>query len=188
MRAEGLGSSMVHQMAAGAVPLSHPRFDAHIQRDISQHPCAPMGGISANHLPLPHSNTYSQGDHQSESQLRYSLPPSIGPSTHSPFASQKATDPLYLQYAEEHPDSNSVRPLRQHYPMGPANTQPDEQYPRSGSSGSSVESGNGRWPAMYAMHPEDQRQASQPRSQQHLSTTSLGSDVRTGLYHVAATM
>lgn len=178
----------MHQMAAGAVPLSHPRFDAHIQRDISQHPCAPMGGISANHLPLPHSNTYSQGDHQSESQLRYSLPPSIGPSTHSPFAPQKATDPLYLQYAEEHSDSNSVRPLRQHYPMGPANTQPDEQYPRSGSSGSSVESGNGRWPAMYAMHPEDQRQASQPRSQQHLSTTPLGSDVRTGLYHVAATM
>jgi len=188
MRAEGLGTSMAHQMAAGAVPLSNPRFDAHFQRDIQQSPCAPMGGISANYLPLPHSNGYSQGNHQNESQYRYSLPASMGPSTLPPFVSQKAADPLYnLHYPDEHSNANSTQLPRQSYSMDPASGQSDEPHERSASSGSSVDSG--RWPAIYAMHPDDQRQASQPR---HVSNqphcTPLGSDVRTNLFHVAATM
>lgn len=120
LRAEGLGTSMAHQMAAGAASLSDPRFDAHLQRGIQQSPCAPMGGVSTNDLPLPHSNGYSQGNHQNEPQYRYSLvreplsrfllvhrrvaahcgvyvlqAASMGPSTLPPFVSQKASDALY---------------------------------------------------------------------------------------------
>jgi hypothetical protein len=191
MRAEGL--SLVHQTAAGAAPLTSPRFDAHLQRDTQQHPCASIGGITTNLPPLPNPNGYSQGNLQNESQYRYSLPASFGPSALPSFVSQKATDPLYnLQYPDGHSNANSAQPPRQSYPMGAADARSDEPHPRSGSSGSSAESGSGRWPAIYAMHPDDQRQASQLRSQQHVSTqphcTPLGSDVRTNLFHLAATM
>jgi len=182
IRAEGLGTSVAHQMAAGAT-LSHPRFGAHLQRDIQRHPCAPMGGISTNDVPSPHLSEYSEGNQQNASQYRYSLAASMGPSTLPPFVSQKAADPLYnLPYAGEHSSANQP----QSYSMGPGNFQSEAQSP-SGSSGSSVDGGRGRWPAIYTMHPDDHR-----HSQQHLSTqphySPLPSDVRTNLFHVAATM
>lgn len=185
IRAEGLGTTM-RQMAAGATSSSNPRFDAHLQRDIHQSPCAPMGGVSPNDGPLP--NGYPQENHQNQPQFRYSMA-SMGPGTHTPFVSQKAADPLYnLPFSSEHPNSNanSTQPPRQSYAIDPENTPSEMQHQRSSSSGSN---GNGRWPAMYAMHP-DHRQASQSRSQQTLSAhcTSFTSDACTHLFHVAATM
>jgi len=181
---------MGHQMAAGA-PLSHPRFDAHLQRDIHQHPYASMAGMSANDMSSPHLNEYSQGNQQNESQYRYSLSTPMGPSTLPPFVSQKVADPLY-NYAGEHSNADSAQQPRQTYPMGREQPQSDTEPYRSSSSCSSVEGGNGRWPAIYTMHPDDHRLAQHARSQLHISTQphypSLGSDVRANAFHVTATM
>lgn len=171
-RAEGSGTSMAHQMAAGAVQMSHPRYDAHHQHGAQPHPRASADGVS-NEAPSPHS--YSQGT-QNDPHYRYSLTNTMPPSAFPPFVTQKTPESMYnLQYSNEHSNLNPAQQPRQGYQIGlgglPA---PEPQQNRSNSnSNSSVDSGSA-WPGMYNNnYADDRHQHQHPRAPPSSSVPTL---------------
>lgn len=165
-RAEGSGTSMAHQMAAGAVQMSHPRYDAHHQHGAQPHPRASADVVS-NEAPSPHS--YPQGT-QNDSHYRYSLTNTMPPSAFPPFVSQKTPESMYnLQYSNEHNNLNPAQQPRQGYQIGLGGLPAPEPQNRSNSnSNSSVDSGSA-WQGMYNNNYPDDRHQQHPRAPSSVS-------------------